>query len=62
MLEVDCVGAISYRQDLGARITFEFFDSDDLKVEDEIDKRYAHQQRMGSHSEQQRIKNWRVRR
>lgn len=60
MLEVDCVGAMLYRQDLGAKITFEFFNHDDIKVEDEIDKRYAHQERMKSHSNKARSTNWRT--
>ena len=45
MLEVDCTGAIMYREQLGAKITFEFFHKDLEVVQDEIDRRYGIEQR-----------------
>lgn len=45
MLEVDATGAMLYREQTGAKITFEFFNSDYQKVENEIDRRYGIEQR-----------------
>lgn len=46
MLELDCVGAMEYRRECGARITFEYFDHKRENIEDMIDKRYHVEQQL----------------
>lgn len=40
MLEIDMVGAIQYRQELGAVITFEVYKSNEDEISEIIDQRY----------------------
>lgn len=40
MLEVDMVGAMNYRQELGATITFEIYRTSEEEIGDIIDQRY----------------------
>lgn len=44
MLEIDAVGAMQYRQALGAVITFEVYKPDPDQISDIIDQRYYMQQ------------------
>lgn len=44
MLEIDAVGAMNYRRDLGAVITFEEYNTDEEKILELIDKRYYFEQ------------------
>lgn len=40
MYEIDMVGAMNYRQELGAVITYEVYDSSEDKIMEIIDQRY----------------------
>lgn len=40
MMEIDMVGAIRYREELGAKITFEVYKSSEDEISDIIDQRY----------------------
>ncbi|QPI18210.1 hypothetical protein POP15_162 [Pectobacterium phage POP15] len=44
MLEIDMVGAMQYRQELGAAITFEVYKSNPEEIDDIIDQRYYMEQ------------------
>ncbi|MGL5281303.1 MAG: hypothetical protein ACRC8W_06005 [Plesiomonas shigelloides] len=44
MLEIDMVGAMNYRQELGAVITYEVYDPSEEKIGEIIDQRYYMEQ------------------
>lgn len=44
MVEIDMVGAIQYRQQLGAVITFEVYKSNEDEISEIIDQRYYMEQ------------------
>lgn len=48
MVEIDMVGAIQYRQQLGAVITFEVYKSSEDEISEIIDQRYYMEQQQNT--------------